>query len=368
LFDKRRQEGRKTMKSRVYFTSVSNSDTEESIRQKLTRLLEKSRALEFIDKGQRAAVKLHFGEEGNRGYVNPGYVKIVCEYIRHRQAEPFLADTNTLYRGKRTNSKDHAKLAAEHGFTEEAAGARVFIPDDRRKEELAEVAIGERYVKTARIVKTFIDADVLVGIAHFKGHLMTGFGGALKNIGMGCATREGKLIQHCDIAPFIKEKKCVGCRQCEAVCPVKAIVMRNDKAVLDASACIGCASCLAACTHDAIDIKWEAGGSLIQQKMTEYAKAALYGKGKKAVFINFAIKITKECDCLAKDDPRISPDVGICISDDPVSIDKACLDLVMEAAGRDIFREVHPKRDGTIQLKHAAKIGLGSLEYELTRV
>jgi uncharacterized Fe-S center protein len=368
LFDKRRQEGRKTMKSRVYFTSVSNTDTEEITRQKLARLLEKSKALEFIDKGQRAAVKLHFGEEGNRGYVKPGYVKVVCEHIRHRQAEPFLADTNTLYRGKRTNSKDHEKLAAEHGFTVDGAGAPVVIPDDSQKEELAEVAIGERYVKTAKIAKTFIDADVLVGIAHFKGHLMTGFGGALKNIGMGCATREGKLIQHCDIAPFIKDKKCAGCRQCVAVCPAKAVVMRDNKAVLDASVCIGCASCIAACTHDAIDIKWEAGGSLIQQKMTEYAKAVLRGKEKKAVFINFALKITKECDCLAQDDPRISPDVGICISEDPVSIDKACLDLVMEASGKDIFKEVHPKRDGTIQLKHAAKIGLGSLEYELTRV
>jgi uncharacterized Fe-S center protein len=213
-----------------------------------------------------------------------------------------------------------------------------------------------------------MDADAFVGIAHFKGHLMTGFGGALKNVGMGCATRDGKLVQHCDIAPFIKEKKCVGCRQCEAVCPAKAIVMKADKAVLGDSLCIGCASCIAACTHDAIDIKWEAGGSLIQQKMTEYAKAVLRGRQGNVLFVNFAITITKECDCLAKDDPRIVPDVGLFVSSDPVSVDKACLDLVLEAAGRDIFREVHPKRDGNIQLKHAAKIGLGSLEYELTRV
>ncbi|MFA5363260.1 MAG: DUF362 domain-containing protein [Candidatus Omnitrophota bacterium] len=356
------------MKSRVYFISVSNTDTEETIRQKLARLLEKSGALEFINKGQRVAVKLHFGEEGNRGYVKPGYVRIVCEHIRHRQAEPFLADTNTLYRGKRMNSKDHGTLAAEHGFTEESVGARVFIPDDSQKEELAEIAVGGRYIKSAKIAKAFVDADVLVGIAHFKGHLMAGFGGALKNIGMGCATREGKLIQHCDIAPFIKEKKCAGCRQCEAVCPARAIVMRNNKAVLDVSLCIGCASCIAACTHDAIDIKWEAGGGLLQQKMAEYAKAVLHGKEKKAVFINFVLKVTKECDCMAKDDPRIVPDIGICISDDPVSLDKACLDLVMEAAGKDIFKEVHPKRDGNIQLKHAAKIGLGNLEYELTMV
>ncbi len=356
------------MKSTVYFIPVGAADTGKTIAQKLNALLEKSRALEFINKGQRAAVKLHFGEEGNRGYVKPEYVRVVCEHIRRRQAEPFLSDTNTLYRGRRTNSIDHGKLAAEHGFTEDAAGAPVIIPDDRRQEEQADVPVDGRYVKNARIAKLFVDADVLVGIAHFKGHLMTGFGGALKNIGMGCATREGKLVQHGDIAPFIKAKKCAGCRQCEAVCPAKAIVMRDNKAVLDAAACIGCASCIAACTHDAVDIKWEAGGSLIQQKMAEYAKAALTGKENKAVFINFVIKITKECDCLARDDPRIAPDVGICISRDPVSVDKACLDLVGEAAGKDVFKQAHPKRDGGIQLKHAARIGLGSLEYELTRV
>ncbi|MBU1726433.1 MAG: DUF362 domain-containing protein, partial [Candidatus Omnitrophica bacterium] len=199
-------------------------------------------------------------------------------------------------------------------------------------------------------------------------HIMTGFGGALKNIGMGCAARTGKLAQHSDVSPFVRTKACIGCFICVKSCPADAIEMIKDKARIIKDKCIGCATCIAVCPKFAIDVDWDTGGSKIQQKMIEYAKAVLDTKQDKAVFINFAIKITQECDCIAKDDPRIAPDVGILISKDPVAIDKACFDLVNNACGKDIFREAHPKRDGMIQLKHAVSMGLGSLDYELIEV
>jgi hypothetical protein len=356
------------MKSRVYFIAVNEQDASRTIELKLLRLLEASAIFTCVSQEDNVAVKMHFGEEGNTGYVHPQYLRIICDAIKKRGASPYLADTNTLYRGKRLNSKDHLKLAYEHGFTADVVAAPVVIPDDTKKKNVAELKINRRFIKTAKVLKIFLEADAIVGVAHFKGHIMTGFGGALKNIGMGCAAREGKLAQHCDISPIVILKNCTGCRECVKVCPVKAISMRQDKSNIDSTKCIGCASCIAACHFNAIEVNWAAGGESIQEKMIEYASAVLSGKEKKRVFINFALKITKECDCLAKDDPRISPDVGVLISTDPVSIDKASLDLIIKACGKDIFKEAHPERDGNKQLCYANELGLGSLEYELVEV
>jgi hypothetical protein len=353
------------MKSKVYFISVDNSDKLQDIQQKLRRLLKESRLLDFIRKHDKVAIKMHFGEAGNTGHVKPEYVRCACENIIERQAACFLADTNTLYVGKRMNLDDHLKLAAEHGFTKENCLVDVVIADDTKKENVAEVAINQKFIKVAKIVKIFLEVDAILSIAHFKGHLMTGFAGALKNIGMGCASREGKLSQHSDIAPYVAVKKCIACKECIETCPAQAIFIRNEKAYIDPVKCIGCASCIAACQQNAIEVNWEAGGSNIQEKMVEYAKAVLEHKPGKSAFVNFAVKITKECDCLSKDDPRIVPDVGILASFDPLSIDKASLDLVNRLAGKDIFKEVHPLRNGFKQLEYAYNLGLGNPEYEL---
>lgn len=358
----------KRMKSKVYFVRVENSDTTGIIKSKLKRLIETSQILDFMRKGDRVAMKIHFGEEGNTGYVRPEFVRVVSDSIAAKEADNFLSDTNTLYRGRRMASEEHRKLAYEHGFTKESCGCDVLIPDDTKKENVSEVLINQKFIKAAKIAKIFQEADVILGIAHFKGHMMTGFGGALKNIGMGCATREGKLAQHSDISPFVRIEKCTACKECLKTCPQDTIFIKNNKAYIDPEKCIGCARCISACAQNAIDVNWEAGGSNIQEKMIEYAKAVLKGKQGKSVFINFATKITKECDCLAKDDPRIVPDVGILVSHDPVSADKANLDLINKAAGKDIFKEVQPLRDGLKQLNYASQIGLGNLDYELTEV
>ena len=357
------------MKSDVYLVRTEKNEAPASVTEKLKSLLRESRILEFAGAPMRVALKLHFGEEGNTGFVRPEYLATVAGFVKGCGAQPFLCDTNTLYRGKRTNSKDHLALAFRHGFRPEKVGCPVVIPDDTEEKNAVEIPCQGRYVKSASIARVFFDADILVGVAHFKGHLMAGFGGAIKNIGMGCATRRGKLFQHARVAPVVYEKKCRGCRACVAACPAHAIALDGrDKAAIDSSRCIGCASCIAACGYGAIDVPWESGGSDIQEKMAEYAAAALSNKKNRRAFLNFCVKITKECDCLAKDDPRIAPDVGILASVDPVAVDQACLDLVCASAGRDVFKEAHPQRDGAQQLAHAQALGLGSREYSLRRL
>jgi uncharacterized protein len=356
------------MKSKVYLARINESQDPEAKALKLQELIKASQVLDFIGSDQRVALKLHFGEEGNTGYVRPEYVRVICEGILARKSKPFLSDTNTLYGGRRTNSKDHLALAYEHGFKPVNVSAEVIIPDDTQKENVWEIKQETKFVKTAKIAKIFFDADAIVGIAHFKGHIMTGFGGALKNLGMGCATRPGKLFQHSDIAPYVITKNCIACEACIAVCPAQAIALKPDKAFIDPAKCIGCASCLAACKFQAIDVKWDSGGGFIQERMIDYARAVLSNKNGKAAFFNFCLKITQECDCLAKDDPRIVPDIGILASSDPVAIDKAGFDLVNKAAGRDILKELHPKRDGLKQLNYASELGLGHLDYELIEV
>ncbi|MCX5795267.1 MAG: DUF362 domain-containing protein [Elusimicrobia bacterium] len=356
------------MKSPVHFIASQRSDGLPETEAKLKRLLQASRVLDCAAAKDAVAVKLHFGEQGNTGFVPPPLLRVVAEALKARGAKPFLSDTNTLYKGRRTNSADHLSLAREHGFTPQALGAEVVIPDDTRPENVASVALGGRYIKTARVARVYASADVLVGVAHFKGHIMCGFGGALKNVGMGCATREGKLSQHSDVSPMVMEKSCTGCGACVNVCSAQAISLNEGRSVIDAALCVGCASCLAACPEGALQVRWEAGGGVIQEKMAEYAQAALTGKKGKAAFLNVCLKITAECDCIAKDEPALMPDLGLLASADPVALDQACYDLAVKAAGRDVFKAAHPRRDGFKQLRHAEEIGLGSREYELVHV
>ncbi len=352
------------MKSRVYFIPVEGSDSLQAINKKLKRLLDESSCLDFVRKKDNVAVKLHFGEEGNTGFVNPAHVRVICDGVSQKGGRPFLSDANTLYRGRRLNSADHLKLAGEHGFTREACAAEVIIPDDTKKENVVSVRIEGKFIKNAKLARIFIDTQAMVAVNHFKGHILTGFGGALKNIGMGCATREGKLAQHCDLAPVVHADQCIGCGECEKVCPAGAICIVDNKSVVDSSKCIGCASCLAICPTMAMFIDFGAGDK-VQEKMVEYSLAVLKDKKNKVGFINFAVKINKECDCWGMENPRIAPDVGMLASSDPVSIDKASFDLVNKACGKDIFKSTHPDQDGLRQLSYARDIGLGSLDYEL---
>jgi len=225
------------------------------------------------------------------------------------------------------------------------------------------VKIGMKHLKEAKVASGVVDIDYILGLAHVTGHMQTGLGACIKNIGMGCASRAGKLQQHENVLPEVLSEKCTGCGLCVRWCPAAAIVIRDKKATIDSGRCVGCGECTVACRVGAIDIKWSEDLRNLQEKMVEYACAAL--KGKKSGFINFLTKITKDCDCMAKDDPRIVPDIGILASNDPVAIDRATADLLIKTAGCDKLKEVHPETDWNIQLDYASRAGLGSVEYEL---
>lgn len=355
------------MKSKVYFVPVEDAEDVNAVNGRLKLLLAESRVLAFTQGRRKVVVKLHFGEEGTDAFVRPDHLRLIGDEITGRGAVPFLSDSNTLYRGKRLNSQDHLALAEAHGFTREAVGADIFIPDEAEQGDVLEVQIDQGLIKTAKVGRCYVEADAFVAVTHFKGHALTGFGGTLKNIGMGCATRPGKLAQHCNAAPTFYEDKCVGCGECEKVCPVGAIRMEDDRSVLDKEKCIGCASCFAACSNMALFVDIEAGDEL-QKKMVEYAYAVLKDKKGDLGFLNFALRINKECDCWRYENQRIAPDVGLFASADPVAIDKASLDLVNASCGKEIFKEVHPEQHHLLQLEYAQKLGLGSVDYELIRV
>jgi len=356
------------MKSPVFFIGVEETDSLSEVMEKFQKVLSASGFGKKVDKSDNVVIKMHFGEEGNTGYVRPELVGVLSETLAASAQSVTVSDTNTLYRGKRVNSEEHEKLARDHGFVEETIKAKLLVPNEKNPAQCETVPINQVFVKEAKILKLFKAADVLIGLSHFKGHLVTGFGGALKNIGMGCASREGKLSQHSNVCPTVYADKCTGCGDCAAVCPVDAIGIVSKKSKINPDLCIGCASCIAACSYAAMDVDWGSGADAVADKMVEFAYAVLHNK-KKVVFVNVATKITAECDCLAKDDPRIVGDVGIFVSHDPVAVDRACYDLVCKKAGGiDVFAQAHPGRKNQKQLIYAEKMGLGSREYELVTV
>ena len=316
-----------------------------------------------IAKGDRVAVKVHFGEEGNTRFVSPANLRPVLSRLAVRNGNHFLTDANALYRGSRHNATDHLEIAREHGFCE--LGVPVLIADGERGEEEEEVPIDGKIFRKVRIARRIAESDALVAVSHFKGHMLFGFGGAIKNLGMGCGSRAGKLQMHSTLKPFIGEG-CTLCGKCAEVCPADAIHLGEQKAAIDPQACEGCASCISACEFDAVEIPWMAlAANAVMERTAEYALGAL--NKKPCVCMTFVNNIAKDCDCAA-DSALIGRDVGIVSSVDPVACEQAAFDLVKSQHGNvDIFRKA-TRIDGTHILGYAESIGLGRRGYELVRL
>ena len=353
------------MRSKVFFAKAKKGDSLESFREKTHWLLENAGLKKIVKKDALVGIKLTFGDKGNTGHVDARHARFVVDEISALKGKPFFTDSNTLYKGMRSNAVDHTNIAYDHGFTPDVCGAPVVIADGLRSGGDFEVKINKKHFKSVKIAKACADADVVVVLSHVTGHMVTGFASAIKNIGMGFATRSGKLMKQSAIKPTVSEKDCIGCGLCVIHCPAGAIDLKEKTAHIDEKKCIGCADCLVACRSDAINITWGESSGNVQEKMAEFALGVMKDKESKILFLNYAMKITKECDCLAQDDPAMAPDVGIFASTDPVAIDKASADLVNSEFKADAFKKVWPQIDWEAQLRYGAEIGLGNMDYEL---
>ncbi len=350
------------MQSTVWHTDLSTSPG-HGLLEKTARLLYAAGLPGILRPGDLTAIKVHFGEPGNLSYVHPSFLRTVAEKVTEAGGKPFLTDTNTLYVGGRSNAVDHLRSAARNGFVPEVAGAPVIIADGLRGDSAVAVPGGGPLFREVSIGAEIARADALVAVTHFKGHELSGFGGTIKNLGMGCASRAGKLQQHSTVAPHVDPSGCVACGTCVAKCPSGAIRIAGAAAVIDGTACIGCADCIVVCPEGAVRVDWNEAAPGVQRKMAEYALGAVRGKEGKCLFLAFLTQISPYCDCYGNNDRPIAPDAGIAASRDPVALDQACVDLVREAAGEDPFRRVHPAVDWSVQLAHAQEIGLGTRRY-----
>jgi len=349
-----------------------------SLLYKVGKLLEINGLKEMISPRSLVAIKLHFGEKGNTAFIRPNFIRRIVDHTRELGGIPFLTDTNTLYAGTRGNSVSHLRTAIENGFAYAVVDAPLIIADGMRGASYVKVRIDQEIYKTAFIAKEIAESDALISVAHFKGHEVSGFGGSIKNLGMGCASKRGKLEQHSGLAPKVKKKKCEGCGDCVGHCAMKAIRLEEKKAVIDSRKCSGCGECIVICPQQAIEVRWNSDSSLFQKKMVEYGLAAMKGKKKRSLFLNFLMQISPACDCPPFNDAPIVQDLGIMASKDPVAIDQASVDMVNRqagldfsclkshmAAGDDKFRGVYPGIDWSIQLSYGERIGLGNRDYEL---
>jgi len=368
--------------SKVYFTNLRVKGG-HGLLDKLEMLVKKA-GIEQIDfAGKFTAVKIHFGEPGNLAYIRPNYAARLVQFLQKKEARVFLTDSNTLYCGRRSNAVDHLQSAMENGFNPIAVPCPVIIADGLKAIDYREVHIAGEYCKTAKIGAAIADADIIISMNHFKGHEQTGFGGALKNLGMGSASAAGKLEMHSSSQPRIVEGNCTACGQCVKYCASKAVTLnKHRKAEIDRTICTGCGQCIAVCQYDAAQVVWNASADVTCCKVAEYTLAVL--NDKPHFHVSFIMDVSPDCDCWSYNDAPIVPNIGIAASFDPVALDKACADMVTAAAantgtclnvhehgtlqGEEKFKLIHPRTNWKMGLAHAEKIGLGNMKYELIEV
>lgn len=371
-------------KSKVYFTDF-RTHVGVSLTEKLQRLIKKAGITDIDMDGKFVAIKMHFGELGNLSYLRPNYAKAVADVVKECGGKPFLTDCNTLYPGSRKNALEHLDCANINGFNTITTGCQIIIGDGLRGTDDITVPVrnGE-YCKEAYIGRAVMDADIFISLTHFKGHESTGFGGTIKNIGMGCGSRAGKMHQHNSGKPIVHDDLCRGCRRCAKECGSDAITYENGKAVINQDICKGCGRCIGACAFDAIENQnWNAN-EILGRKMAEYSQAVC--DGRPTFHISLVRDISPNCDCHGENDAPILPDVGIFASFDPVALDQACVDACLHATPmpnsqlsdnladphwhhhHDNFLDSNPNVRWKETLEHAEKIGLGTREYELIQM
>lgn len=368
-------------KSKVYFTDF-RTKLDVPLTAKLQKLCRKAGIGEIEMEGRFVAIKMHFGELGNLSFLRPNYAKAVADLVKEQGGMPFLTDCNTLYPGSRRNALEHMECAEINGFNPMSTGCRIIIGDGLKGTDDIEVPVrnGE-YCKTAYIGRAVMDADVFISLTHFKGHEMTGFGGTIKNIGMGCGSRAGKMHQHNQGKPHVIEENCRTCKRCAKECGSNAISYETGKAVIHQDICKGCGRCIGACSFDAIENNNGNANEILGCKMAEYTQAVV--DGRDCFHITLITDVSPNCDCHGENDAPILPNIGMLASFDPVALDQACADLCQQATPirnsqlgdhmaeehfhdhGDVFLNSNPNTRWRETLEHAEKIGVGTRDYEL---
>ena len=370
-------------RSKVYFTDF-RTNIGTGLPTKLQRLLRKAGMQNIDMEGKFVAIKMHFGELGNISYLRPNYARAVVDLVKELGGKPYLTDCNTMYPGSRKNALEHLECAWQNGFTPLTVGCPILIGDGLKgTDDVAVPVAGGEYVKEARIGRAVMDADIFISLSHFKGHEMTGFGGAIKNIGMGCGSRAGKKEQHSSGKPYIDEDTCRGCRRCFKECANDGLIFDEEtkKMRVDETNCVGCGRCLGACNFDAISFHCDNANELLNCKMAEYTKAVV--DGRPHFHISLIVDVSPNCDCHSENDAPILPNIGMFASFDPLALDWACVDACTKAHPmpnsqlsdrigkhgfvdlKDPFRNSTPASEWRSCLEHAEKIGLGNREYDL---
>ena len=364
--------------SKVYFTDMRAGEG-RNLLEKLALLVKKA-GMESIDFNKKyAAIKLHFGEPGNLSYLRANYAKVLVDIITKKGGKPFLTDCNTLYVGRRKNALDHIDAAYENGYSPFSTGCHVIIGDGLKGTDEIAVPIDGEYVKEAKIGRAVMDADIFISLNHFKGHEGTGFGGAIKNIGMGCGSRAGKMEMHNSGKPEVDEELCVSCGKCRKDCAHDAISFVNKKARINWEKCVGCGRCVGVCPEDAVHPTGDNSNDVLNKKIAEYAWAVV--KDKPHFHVSLVLDISPRCDCHDYNDAPILPDVGMFASFDPVALDQACVDACLKLpplpdtrlsemphVSHDPFINSHPDTNWESQLTHGEKLGMGTRAYELIEV
>lgn len=373
-------------KSKVYFTDFHTVAYGDGTAVKLRNLI-KAAGIGNIDMaGKFVAIKMHFGEQGNLSFLRPNYARAVVDVVKELGGKPFLTDCNTMYPGSRKNALEHLYCAWENGFTPLTVGCPIIIGDGLKgTDDVAVPVEGGEYVKEALIGRAVMDADIIISLTHFKGHEETGFGGCLKNLGMGCGSRAGKKDQHSHGKAKINEDKCRGCRKCQKECANGGLVFLEDKKKMSVSpSCMGCGRCLGACNFDAIYFAEYNANEMLCRRIAEYTKAVV--AGRPSFHISLVLDVSPNCDCHSENDVPILPDLGMFASFDPLALDWACVDACLAATplpGGQLYKNIHkegfvdlhdhfknstPESEWRACLEQAEKIGLGSREYELIKL
>ena len=342
----------------VYFKRFKGDPSTEIVKSMSRQLLDHIVTVEKIELEKEIPLKVHFGEKGNVTYIQAENYDGVIDFLQDRKITSCFIETTVLYGGQRYRRDLHLKTAAENGFTR----IPVIIADGDHGESFSEIEIHKTHFEKCKIASGFAKYSQLIVLAHFKGHGLSGFGGAIKQLSMGHASKGGKLEMHLGIKPKIKSRKCEQCGLCQKKCAENAITI-GEKSRIDPALCVGCGACVAICPNQAVTVFTVRGighavfGNRFKEKLVEYAYAGQ--KGKKNIYLNFLMNITRGCDCEGRKMSVIIKDIGILASTDPVAIDKASFDLVKKAGKK--FR-------GFSTFAYAEKIGLGSADYTLKEI